>query len=81
MYPEKTPIIEAYRASEELKTVSIETQMVVANFIISEEQATTPFFRNRRNKQEKYLKEINDNFKNSELVRVPIYLDVLRLVI
>ncbi len=81
MYPEKTPIIETYRASEELKTVSIETQMVVANFIISEEQATTPFFRNRRNKQEKYLKEINDNFKNSELVRVPIYLDVLRLVI
>lgn len=81
MYPEKTPIIETYRASEELKTVSIETQMVVANFIISEEQATTPFFRNRRNMQEKYLKEINDNFKNSELVRVPIYLDVLRLVI
>lgn len=81
MYPEKTPIIETYRASEELKTVSIETQMVVANFIISEEQATTPFFRNRRNKQEKYLKEINDNFKNSELVRVPIYLDVLPLVI
>lgn len=81
MYPEKTPIIETYRASEELKTVSIETQMVVANLIISEEQATTPIFRNRRNKQEKYLKEINDNFKNSELVRVPIYLDVLRLVI
>ena len=55
--------------------------MVVANFIIPEEQATTPFFRNRRNMQEKYLKEINDDFKNSELVRVPIYLDVLRLVI
>ena len=55
--------------------------MVVANLIISEEQATTPIFRNRRNKQEKYLKEINDNFKNSELVRVPIYLDVLPLVI
>lgn len=55
--------------------------MVVANFIIPEEQATTPFFRNRRNMQEKYLKEINDNFKNSELVRVPIYLDVLPLVI
>lgn len=81
MYPEKTPIIEAYRASEQLKTVGIETQMVVANLIISEEQATTPFFRNRRNMQEKYLKEINDNFKNSELVRVPIYLDVLPLVI
>ncbi|MDK2878038.1 MAG: hypothetical protein PWR06_754 [Thermoanaerobacteraceae bacterium] len=27
--PEKTPIIEAYRASEELKTVGIKTRMIV----------------------------------------------------
>ncbi|MGL5311989.1 MAG: TRC40/GET3/ArsA family transport-energizing ATPase, partial [Peptostreptococcaceae bacterium] len=73
MYPEKTPIIEAYRASEELKTVGIETQMVIANLIIPEEQATTPFFRNRRNMQEKYLGEIKDDFENSEVVRVPMY--------
>ncbi|WP_434798359.1 TRC40/GET3/ArsA family transport-energizing ATPase [Terrisporobacter vanillatitrophus] len=73
MYPEKTPIIEAYRASEELKTVGIETGMVVANLIIPEEQAITPFFRNRRNMQEKYLREINGDFKNSELVIVPMY--------
>lgn len=73
MYPEKTPIIEAYRASEELKTVGIETQMVIANLIIPEEQATTPFFRNRRNMQEKYLGEIRNDFKNSEVVRVPMY--------
>lgn len=73
MYPEKTPIIEAYRASEELKTVGIETQMVIANLIIPEEQATTPFFRNRRNMQEKYLGEIKNDFKNSEIVRVPMY--------
>lgn len=73
MYPEKTPIIEAYRASEELKTVGIETQMVIANLIIPQEQATTPFFRNRRNMQEKYLCEIKDDFKESEVVRVPMY--------
>lgn len=73
MYPEKTPIIEAYRASEELKTVGIETQMVIANLIIPEKQATTPFFRNRRNMQEKYLCEIKDDFKESEVVRVPMY--------
>lgn len=73
MYPEKTPIIEAYRASEELKTVGIETQMVIANLIIPEEQATSPFFRNRRNMQEKYLQEIKDDFKGAELVRVPMY--------
>lgn len=73
MYPEKTPIIEAYRASEELRTVGIETQMVIANLIIPEEQATTPFFRNRRNMQERYLGEIKDNFNNSEVIRVPMY--------
>lgn len=73
MYPERTPIIEAYRASEELKTVGIETQMVIANLIIPEEQATTPFFRNRRKMQEKYLKEIKDDFKNAQLVTVPMY--------
>lgn len=44
MYPEKTPIIEAYRASEELKAVGIETQMVIANLIIPNEQAITQFF-------------------------------------
>ncbi|MDI2882340.1 TRC40/GET3/ArsA family transport-energizing ATPase [Clostridioides difficile] len=73
MYPEKTPIIEAYRASEELKTVGIETGMVIANLIIPEEQATTPFFRNRRNMQEKYLSEIEGDFESSEVVRVPMY--------
>ncbi|WP_250675140.1 TRC40/GET3/ArsA family transport-energizing ATPase [Paraclostridium ghonii] len=73
MYPEKTPIIEAYRASEELKTVGIETQMVISNLIIPEEQATSPFFRNRRNMQEKYLQEIKADFKGAKLVRVPMY--------
>lgn len=73
MYPEKTPIIEAYRASEELKIVGIETQMVIANLIIPNEQAVTSFFRNRRNMQEGYLEEIKDLFINSEIVKVPMY--------
>jgi arsenite/tail-anchored protein-transporting ATPase len=72
MYPEKTPIIEAYRASEELRTVGVETQLVVANLIIPEEQAVSPFFKNRRYMQEKYLKEIRDTF-NAEIVKVPMY--------
>jgi arsenite/tail-anchored protein-transporting ATPase len=72
MYPEKTPIIEAYRASEELKTVGVETQLVVANLIIPEEQAVSPFFKNRRNMQERYLKEIGDTF-NAEIIKVPMY--------
>jgi len=73
MYPEKTPIIEAYRASVELQSAGIETQMVVANLIIPEEEATTPFFKNRRNMQEKYMMEIKNTFKKSKIVKVPMY--------
>lgn len=73
MYPEKTPIIEAFRASEELKTLGINTQMVVANLIIPQEFATTPFFKNRKNMQNKYLTEIENTFKDSEIVKIPMY--------
>lgn len=73
MYPEKTPIIEAYRASVELQSAGIETRMVVANLIIPEEEATTPFFKNRRNMQEKYMMEIKNTFKKSKIVKVPMY--------
>lgn len=73
MYPEKTPIIEAYRASKELQSAGIETQMVVANLIIPKEQATTTFFKNRRNMQEKYLVEIENTFNKSKIIKVPMY--------
>jgi arsenite-transporting ATPase len=73
MYPEKTPIIEAYRASQELASAGIMTQMVVANLIIPEKEATTPFFKNRRNMQEKYLVEIKNTFNKSKVVEVPMY--------
>ena len=55
MYPESTPILEAYRAAEELRTVGITPGLVVANFVIPAEQATTPFTQSRRAMQEKYL--------------------------
>ena len=73
MYPEKTPIIEAYRASKELQSAGIETQMVVANLIIPEDEATTPFFKNRRSMQEKYLMEIKNTFNRSKILKVPMY--------
>jgi arsenite-transporting ATPase len=73
MYPEKTPIVEAYRASQELKSAGIETQIVVANLIIPEEEATTDFFKNRRHMQEKYLGDIRNTFSDSKLVKVPMY--------
>lgn len=62
MYPESTPILEAYRASQELGTLGIEPGLVVANFVIPPDQATTPFSRARRTMQEKYLVEIAERF-------------------
>ena len=73
MYPEKTPIIEAHRASVELQGAGIQTQMVVANLIIPEAEAKTPFFKNRRNMQEKYMIEIKNTFNKSKIVKVPMY--------
>lgn len=69
----KTPIIEAYRASVELNSAGIETQMVIANLIIPEQEAITPFFKNRRHMQEKYMMEIKNTFNKAKIVRVPMY--------
>ena len=71
MYPESTPILEAYRAAEELRTVGITAGLVVANFVIPAEQATTPFTQSRRAMQEKYLKEITQRFA-VPVVQVPL---------
>ncbi len=62
MYPEATPIIEAYRAATELRTVGIHPGLVVANMVIPLEQATTDFTHARRAMQEKYLNEISERF-------------------
>lgn len=73
MYPEKTPMIEAYRASKELEEFGIRTQLVVANLIIPEEQAVTPFFKNRRDMQMKYLDEIKTRFRDAFLLQIPMF--------
>jgi arsenite/tail-anchored protein-transporting ATPase len=71
MYPESTPIIEAYRASEELKTVGIEPGLVVANFIIPPAEADTPYAQARRAMQQKYLGEIAGRFA-TPVVQLPL---------
>jgi arsenite-transporting ATPase len=63
MYPEATPILEAYRAVSELSTVGIEPSLVIANMIIPPDQASTDFSRARRNMQEKYLVEMTERFQ------------------
>ena len=73
MYPEKTPIVEAHRASKELNTLGIETQLAVGNLIIPEEHAVTPFFKNRREMQLKYLAEMKATFPKAAHLEVPMY--------
>jgi len=63
MYPEYTPMIEAWRASEDLKKqVGIETAMVAVNYILPKDAGNNAFFGKRRKQQEKYLGEIEERF-------------------
>ena len=71
MYPESTPIIEAYRASQELATLDIPTGLAVANFVIPEEQADTPFTKSRRTMQARYLAEIQERF-DTPVLTIPL---------
>jgi arsenite-transporting ATPase len=71
MYPEATPILEAWRASCELGTVGIQPGLVVANMVIPPEQANTPFTHARRLMQEKYLAEIAERF-HLPVVQIPL---------
>ncbi len=71
MYPEATPIIEAYRASEELRGLGIRTGLVVANLVIPPEHAITPYTRARRAMQERYLGEIVSRF-GVPVVEIPL---------
>jgi arsenite-transporting ATPase len=63
VYAEYTPIIEAWRASEDLKKqVGIRTGLVVVNYLIPPEYGQNCFFDNRRNQQQKYLPMLAQKF-------------------
>lgn len=70
MYPESTPILEAWRAAQELATVGIQPGLVVANFVIPPDQVTS-FAQARRNMQVKYLAEIRERF-NTPVLEIPL---------
>ena len=72
MYPESTPILEAQRASQELAAIGVATQLVVANLLIAEDQATTPFFQKRREMQLGYLDDMKRRFAGAALLQVPM---------
>jgi len=71
MYPESTPIVEAARAIDELRTVGIEPGLVVANQVLPEEVCTTAYARARREMQEKYLREMRRRF-SVPILTVPL---------
>jgi arsenite-transporting ATPase len=71
VYPEYTPIIEAWRASQELKKqVGIETGLVAVNYILPEEFGHNAFLESRKRQQKKYLAEIKPRF-GTPLLLVP----------
>ncbi|TYL36116.1 arsenic-transporting ATPase [Natronococcus pandeyae] len=84
MYPEYTPMMEAYRAAEDLNDqVDIDTSFVVANYLLPEEHGNNAFFANRRAQQQQYLGEISDRFDTPMMLAPlrqdePIGLDELR---
>lgn len=61
-YPEATPILESHRAFLDLKAAGIRAQFLVANTVLSEEQASNPFLRRRRAMQQRYLEEAHHRF-------------------
>lgn len=72
MYAEYTPIIEAFRASEDLKKqVGIKTALVAVNYILPKLYGKNAFFDKRRKQQNKYLLEIAKKFK-TPVLRVPL---------
>jgi arsenite-transporting ATPase len=70
-YPEATPIVEAWRAVEELRTVGIEPGLVVANQVLPAEQCTTEYFCRRSLMQARYLGEMAERFQTPVLI-VPL---------
>ena len=63
LYPESTPILESYRAMQDLREAGIETQLAIANRLLPEEACSNDFGRRRRQMQERYLEEIERRFQ------------------
>ncbi|MEM4781668.1 MAG: TRC40/GET3/ArsA family transport-energizing ATPase, partial [Halalkalicoccus sp.] len=63
MYPEYTPMMEAWRAAEDLREqVGIETALVAVNYLLPDEYGDNAFFESRRGQQREYLAEIRERF-------------------
>ncbi|RJO61169.1 MAG: arsenic-transporting ATPase [Dehalococcoidia bacterium] len=73
MYPEFTPIVEAWRASEDLKAqVGIHTNLAVINMLIPRDCGNNAFFDSRRRQQEKYMPLLKEKFP-VPLLGIPLF--------
>lgn len=60
--PEHTPIIEAHRASQDLRTIGVLPAAIIANQILDPANAVNEFFTNRLKAQKRHLREIGKLF-------------------
>jgi arsenite/tail-anchored protein-transporting ATPase len=74
--PEKMVIKESLRAHAYLCLYNVATDLVIANRIIPE-AVTDPFFRQWKENQEKYRKEIHADFSPLPIKEVPLYSEEL----
>lgn len=72
VYPESTPVVEAYRAFVDLHHAGIDAQFVVANQVLSPEHCTNDYFRNRLSMQRRHLSEIEERF-GLPVARLPLF--------
>jgi arsenite-transporting ATPase len=78
MYPEYTPIVEAWRAAEDLKKqVGIETGMVAVNLLLPPGYGNNSYFAEKRQQQEKYVQMIRERFR-VPLLGVPLFVEELK---
>lgn len=78
VYPEYTPIIEAWRAAEDLRAqVGIETGMVAVNLLLPAGYGNNTYFAEKRAQQEKYVQMIRDKFR-VPLLGVPLFAEELK---
>ncbi|MEN6341681.1 MAG: arsenical pump-driving ATPase [Methanospirillum sp.] len=78
VYPEYTPIIEAWRAAEDLKAqVGIETGMVAVNLLLPPGYGNNTYFAEKRAQQEKYVQMIRERFR-VPLLGVPLFAEELK---
>jgi arsenite-transporting ATPase len=62
LYPEFTPIEEAYRAYNDLKEAGVDVSFLSINYLLNEKLKSIKFFKDKINQESKYLNVIKEKF-------------------